>query len=108
MKDKTLSKNLSDIIKDNMEQIKSINNWDVKIGLIKETKDLIKEEKLKLSELKESMDKDLEDDNIDFGKMDLEKVISKIQKNSNLEKKVENINLLKLWLKQQKNKVCKI
>ena len=108
MKDKSLSKNNSDIIKDNMEQIKSTNDWDRKIELIKETRELVKDEKIKLSKLKNSLDEELEDEEIDFGKMNLEKVISKIQKNSNLEKKIENIKLLKLWLKQQKSKVLKV
>lgn len=104
MKDKTKSISKSDTIKDNMEQIQSLNDWDTKISLIKETKKLIKLEKKHLGELKNKLDNDLEND-FEFGKMDLKKVISKIHKNKNLEDKVDKLQLLKLWLKQQKNRV---
>ena len=107
MKDKTLSKSTLDNIKENMDEIKSLNDWDKKIGMIKDTRKLISEEKIKLSKLKNSLEDELEDENIDFGKMNLEKVISKIKKSNNLEKKIDNIKLLKLWLNQQKSKVIK-
>lgn len=93
-------------IENNMDKIKNLNDWEQKITLIKETRELIQKEKNKLNEYRTSIDNDLDDD-IDFGKMDLEKVISKINKTDNLEKKIKNLKLLKLWIQQQKNKVIK-
>lgn len=98
------NKSINNKIEDNMNKIKNLNDWEHKIQLIKETRELISNEKIKLNEYKESIDNDLDDD-IDFGEMDLEKVISKINKTENLEKKIKNLKLLKLWIKQQKNKV---
>lgn len=93
-------------IENNMDKIKNLNDWEQKIILIKETRELILNEKTKLNDYRTSIDNDLDDD-IDFGKMDLEKVISKINKTDNLEKKIKNLKLLKLWIQQQKNKVIK-
>jgi len=104
MKDTQLSSSNIDSIKKNMENIKSLNEWTSKLSLIKETKQMIKQEKITLSEMKRKIDEDLDED-LEFGKMDLEKVIGKIHKNKNLNEKIDKIRLLKLWLKQQKDKV---
>lgn len=106
MKDKTLSKNNLDIIKNNMEKIKLIENWNEKIILITETRELIKTQKIQLSKFKNLLNSDIDED-VDFGEINLEKVISKIQKNNNLQKKINNLKLLKLWIKKQKNIVIK-
>ena len=106
MKDKTLSKNNLDIIKNNMEKIKLIENWNEKIILITETRELIKTQKMQLSKFKNLLNSDIDED-VDFGEINLEKVISKIQKNNNLQKKINNLKLLKLWIKKQKNIVIK-
>lgn len=104
MKDKELSLNTIETIEENMNKIKSLNDWESKISLIKETKEMIKKEKIHLSSMKKKLDEDLED-NLEFGKMNLEKVIGKIHKNKSLNDKIEKVRLLKLWLQQQKDKV---
>ena len=105
-KDKIILNNIQII--NNMEKIKLLNDWDTKISLINETKEMINNEKTYLLRLKNIIsNNDYEDNDIEFGKMDLDKVISKIYKNKNLEDKVKKLQLLKLWIKQQKNKVIK-
>ena len=102
------NKTTNDIIKtisDNMVKIKNLNDWDNKIYLIKETRELVTKQKYKLSKLRNEISTFDEDDDIDFGKMDLSKIINKINKTKNLEKKIQNLKLLKIWMKQQKNKV---
>lgn len=103
-KNKTTNDSIK-IISDNMEKIKNLNDWDNKVSLIKETRELVKKQKYKLSKLKNDISNFDEDEDIDFGKMDLSKIINKINKTKNLEKKVQNLKLLKIWMKQQKNKV---
>ena len=105
-KDKIILNNIQII--NNMEKIKLLNDWDTKISLINETKEMINNEKTHLLRLKNIIsNNDYEDNDIEFGKMDLDKVISKIYKNKNLEDKIKKLQLLKLWIKQQKNKVIK-
>ncbi|ADO67085.1 hypothetical protein crov052 [Cafeteria roenbergensis virus] len=113
MKDKSLSKNNTnstnnktniEIIHENMNKIKDLNDWDYKIILIKETKELIQNEKINLNNMKNKIDEELEEQ-LEFGKLDLKKVIEKIHKNKNLEDKIEKLRLLKLWFKHQKDKV---
>lgn len=103
-KNKTTNDSIK-IISDNMEKIKNLNDWDNKVSLIKETRELVKKQKYKLSKLKNDISNFDEDEDIDFGKMDLSKIINKINKTKNLEKKIQNLKLLKIWIKQQKNKV---
>lgn len=106
----TKNKNQNNIttIKNNMEIIQNLNDWDNKVKLIKDTRELVKKEKNKLSKLRNEITRNIdEDENEDFEEMDLSKVINKINKTKNLEKKIEYLRLLKIWIKQQKNKVIK-
>jgi len=103
-----MKKNNYKTIKNNMKEIKETgDDWENKISLIKSTKVLINKEKIKLSELKKSLDNFEDfDEEIDFEKLDINEIISKIDKNS-LEKKIKNLKYLKLWAQYQKSKVLK-
>lgn len=103
----TFSNNNFKIIENNMNEIKSLNNWDNKIELIKKTKSIIYQEKNNLKNLKLFLSQDL-DEEIEFEKFDIKKSINKIKKQNDLNKKIQNLKYLKLWFKKQQEQVLNI
>lgn len=92
-------------IKNSVDELDNISVWSDKYKQIQNIKNVIKNRKLFLTQLQESLNTDITETDDEFNDFDLDKVLQQIKKSTSIDKQVKSFITLKEWYANEKAKV---